>query len=203
MEALMIAGTAMQAIGTLSNGQQAAAIGARNADVLLQQANETDRATVGRESLLREHFRGGQSFYVCPRVSDLDEIAAFLRQAVPEVKFRIAHGRMAPTELEDIMTGFYDRQFDVLLSTTIVESYADAGGAKGTMLSTTGTSADVYPVIYLGANAYGIIALKGQYAVTPMVVNPKPSDSDPLAQRGSVSWKAMQTAVINHQSYAH
>ncbi len=78
-----------------------------------------------RESLLREHFRGGQSFYVCPRISDLDEIAAFLREAVPEVKFRIAHGRMAPTELEDIMAGFYDRKFDVLLSTTIVESGLD------------------------------------------------------------------------------
>ena len=78
-----------------------------------------------RESLLREHFRGGQSFYVCPRISDLDEIAAFLRENVPEVKFRIAHGRMPPTELEDIMTGFYDRAFDVLLSTTIVESGLD------------------------------------------------------------------------------
>ena len=78
-----------------------------------------------RESLLREHFRGGQSFYVVPRVSDLDEIAAFLRENVPEVKFRAAHGRMAPTELEDIMTGFYDRSFDVLLSTTIVESGLD------------------------------------------------------------------------------
>ena len=63
-----------------------------------------------RESLLREHFRGGQSFYVVPRITDLDEIADFLRENVPEVKFRVAHGRMAPTELEDIMTGFYDRQ---------------------------------------------------------------------------------------------
>ncbi len=78
-----------------------------------------------REHLLREHFRGGQSFYVVPRITDLDEIAAFLREAVPEVKFRAAHGRMAPTELEDIMTGFYDRAFDVLLSTTIVESGLD------------------------------------------------------------------------------
>ena len=51
-----------------------------------------------RESLLREHFRGGQSFYVVPRVTDLDEIAAFLRENVPEVKFRVAHGRMPPTE---------------------------------------------------------------------------------------------------------
>ena len=78
-----------------------------------------------REMLLREHFRGGQSFYVCPRIADLDEIAAFLRASIPEIKFRAAHGRMPPTELEDIMSGFYDRQFDVLLSTTIVESGLD------------------------------------------------------------------------------
>ena len=78
-----------------------------------------------REFLLREHFRGGQSFYVCPRISELDEVAAFLRASVPEVKFRIAHGRMPPTELEDIMSGFYDRKFDALLSTTIVESGLD------------------------------------------------------------------------------
>ena len=82
------------------------------------------------------------------------------------------------------------------VTTSICEPWADAGGAKGAMLSTTGTSADVYPVLYVGRDAYGIIALKGQYAVTPMVVNPKPSDSDPLAQRGSVSWKSMQTAII-------
>jgi len=45
-----------------------------------------------REHLLREHFRGGQSFYVVPRITDLDEIAEFLREAVPEIKFRAAHG---------------------------------------------------------------------------------------------------------------
>ena len=78
-----------------------------------------------RESLLREHFRGGQSFYVVPRITDLTEMAEFLRENIPEIKFRTAHGRMAPTELEDIMSGFYDRKFDVLLSTTIVESGLD------------------------------------------------------------------------------
>ena len=60
-----------------------------------------------------------------PRIADLEEIAEFLRDSVPEIKFRIAHGRMAPTEMEDIMSGFYDRKFDVLLSTTIVESGLD------------------------------------------------------------------------------
>jgi transcription-repair coupling factor (superfamily II helicase) len=83
-----------------------------------------------REHLLREHFRGGQSFYVVPRITDLDEIAEYLRESVPEIKFRMAHGRMAPTELEDIMTGFYDRAFDVLLSTTIVESGLDVSTAN-------------------------------------------------------------------------
>lgn len=87
------------------------------------------------------------------------------------------------------------------VSSTIFEPTADAGGAKGAMLSTTGTNADVYPVLFLGKDAYGIVALKGMYALTPMVVNPKPSDSDPLAQRGHVSWKAMQTAVILNDAW--
>lgn len=82
------------------------------------------------------------------------------------------------------------------VTSTIFEPWADAGGAKGTMLSTGGTNADVYPVLYVGKDAYGIIALKGAYAVTPLVVNPKPSDSDPLAQRGKAGFKTMQTAVI-------
>lgn len=82
------------------------------------------------------------------------------------------------------------------LTSTIFESWASAGGAKGTMLSGDATNADVYPVLFLGRDAYGIVALKGQYAVMPMIVNPKPSDSDPLAQRGHASWKSMQTAVI-------
>jgi len=87
------------------------------------------------------------------------------------------------------------------VSSTIFEPWANGGGAKGTMLSTGGALADVYPILFLGRDAYGIIALKGQYALTPMVVNPKPSDSDPLAQRGSVSWKAMQTAVILNDAF--
>jgi transcription-repair coupling factor (superfamily II helicase) len=78
-----------------------------------------------RESLLRELYRGGQTFYVVPRISDLDEIADFLTRHVPEVKFAVAHGRLAPTVLDDIMTGFYDRQYDVLLATTIIESGLD------------------------------------------------------------------------------
>jgi len=78
-----------------------------------------------RETLLRERYRGGQSFYVVPRIADLPEIQDFLRGEVPELKIGIAHGQMPPGELDDIMNAFYDGQYDVLLSTTIVESGLD------------------------------------------------------------------------------
>ncbi|MFK7902515.1 MAG: transcription-repair coupling factor [Nitratireductor sp.] len=80
---------------------------------------------VVREALLREHYRGGQSFYVCPRVSDLEERKQFLQEHVPELKVVLAHGQMPPGELDDVMNAFYDGQYDVLLSTTIVESGLD------------------------------------------------------------------------------
>ena len=83
-----------------------------------------------REALLRERYRGGQSFYVVPRIADLDDVAAFLREQVPEVRLMQAHGQMSPSQLEDIMAAFYDKQFDVLLSTTIVESGLDIPNAN-------------------------------------------------------------------------
>jgi N4-gp56 family major capsid protein len=87
------------------------------------------------------------------------------------------------------------------VESTIFEPFPDAGAAKGLMLSTTGTNADVYPILYLGRDAYGIVALKGMFAITPMVVNAKPSDSDPMAQRSHAAWKAMQTAVILNDAW--
>ncbi|WP_116131891.1 transcription-repair coupling factor [Tropicimonas sp. IMCC34043] len=86
--------------------------------------SEFDAITI-REALLREHYRGGQSFYVVPRISDLPEIEAFLREQVPEVSYVVAHGQMAAGQLDDRMNAFYDGKFDVLLATTIVESGLD------------------------------------------------------------------------------
>jgi transcription-repair coupling factor (superfamily II helicase) len=83
-----------------------------------------DGVTV-REALLREKYRGGQSFFVTPRISDLDEAADFLRRQAPEVTFAIAHGQMAAGQLDELMTQFYDGAFDVLVSTSIVESGLD------------------------------------------------------------------------------
>jgi transcription-repair coupling factor (superfamily II helicase) len=78
-----------------------------------------------REALLREHYRGGQSFYVAPRIADLRDAEEFLKTTVPEIKPAVAHGQMSPTVLEDVMTSFYERRVDVLVSTNIVESGLD------------------------------------------------------------------------------
>jgi transcription-repair coupling factor (superfamily II helicase) len=78
-----------------------------------------------REALLREKYRGGQAYYVAPRLSDLPAIEKFMREQVPEVKFTVGHGQMSPTQLEDVMSAFYDGEYDVLVSTTIVESGLD------------------------------------------------------------------------------
>ncbi|HWV52112.1 transcription-repair coupling factor [Pseudorhodoplanes sp.] len=80
---------------------------------------------VVREAILRERYRGGQSFYVCPRIEDLAGAKEFFDKTVPEVKVAVAHGQMPATALEDIMSAFYDGKFDVLISTTIVESGLD------------------------------------------------------------------------------
>ncbi|UWP93426.1 transcription-repair coupling factor [Aliiroseovarius crassostreae] len=86
--------------------------------------SEFDSVTL-REALLREHYRGGQSFFVVPRIKDLPEIEQFLQNHVPEVSFVVAHGQMASGELDDRMNAFYDGKYDVLLATTIVESGID------------------------------------------------------------------------------
>jgi transcription-repair coupling factor (superfamily II helicase) len=92
-----------------------------------------DSVTI-REALMREHFRGGQSFYVCPRVADIPKLEERLRELVPEVNLGVAHGQMPVTALEDVMTAFYDKQFDVLLCTNIVESGLDVPTANTIIL---------------------------------------------------------------------
>ncbi len=83
-----------------------------------------DAVTV-REALLRERYRGGQSFFVVPRIADLADAEQFLQKNVPEIRFVSAHGQMAATALDELMTRFYEGEADVLLSTTIVESGLD------------------------------------------------------------------------------
>jgi transcription-repair coupling factor (superfamily II helicase) len=83
-----------------------------------------------REALLREQYRGGQSFYVCPRIEDMAAVATELRELVPEIRMAMAHGKLAPTTIENTMQDFVDGKFDVLLSTNIVESGLDISNAN-------------------------------------------------------------------------
>ena len=87
------------------------------------------------------------------------------------------------------------------LSSTVIAPWADAGGTKGSMRSTTGTNADVYPILYFGRDAFGIVPLKGRSSMTPMVVNPKPAAGDPLGQRGTVGWKLWTATVILQEAF--
>ena len=85
---------------------------------------------VMREALLREHHRGGQSFIVVPRISDMEQISDWLHENVPEIKFVSAHGQMSAGEIEERMSAFYEGQYEVLLATTIVESGLDLPSAN-------------------------------------------------------------------------
>ncbi len=85
---------------------------------------------VMREALLREHHRGGQSFVVVPRIADMPDLEEWLRNTVPEVKAVSAHGQMGAGEVEERMSAFYEGKYDVLLSTTIVESGLDIPSAN-------------------------------------------------------------------------
>jgi N4-gp56 family major capsid protein len=84
-------------------------------------------------------------------------------------------------------------------------SFPDAGGAKAgggtTMVSTGGVNADIYPILYFGQDAFASVPLKGSEAITPMVVNAKPTDSDPMAQRNYVSWKTYFAAAILNEMW--
>lgn len=119
---------------------------------------------------------------------DVREIPGF----VPVEKY----GSMSPYEGE--IGKVEDVRFVV---STIFEAWADAGAATATMESTTGTNADVYPILVIGQDAYACVPLKGKNSITPMVVNAKPSDSDPLAQRSKASWKAMFNGVILNDAW--
>ncbi|MCP5397637.1 MAG: transcription-repair coupling factor [Sphingomonadaceae bacterium] len=85
---------------------------------------------VMREALLREHHRGGQSFIVVPRIADMAQVEDWLHEHVPEVKYISAHGQMSPGEVEERMAAFYEKKYEVLLSTTIVESGLDIPSAN-------------------------------------------------------------------------
>jgi transcription-repair coupling factor (superfamily II helicase) len=126
-----------------------------------------------REALLRERYRGGQAFYVVPRIEDLAGVKDFLEKNVPEMKVAVAHGQMAPSMIEDIMSAFYDGKYDVLLSTTIIESGLDIPNANTLIVH----RADMFGLAQLyqlrgrvgrsKLRAYALFTLPAQQKITP------------------------------------
>lgn len=135
--------------------------------------------------------------FVCLVHSDAEPDIRAMNGFVPAEKY----GSISPWENE--LGKVDDCRY---ITSTVFESWPDAGGDPAgvngkAVISKTGTNADVYPILMVARDAYAVTALKGQYGVTPTVVNPKPSDSDPLGQRGHVGWKTMQGCVILNDAW--
>ena len=126
-----------------------------------------------REALLREKYRGGQAFYVCPRIEDLAGAKDFLDKNIPEVRVTVAHGQMPAITLDDVMSAFYDGKYDVLLSTTIIESGLDIPTANTLIVH----RADRFGLAQLyqlrgrvgraKLRAYALLTLPVQKSITP------------------------------------
>lgn len=128
---------------------------------------------------------------------DLETDLRTITQFVPVEKY----GSVTPYENE--IGKIEDVRY---LSSTVFQPFTasgEVGGSVGSMIPhpLDSSKALVYPILYLARDAFGIVPLKGMTSITPTVVNPKPSDSDPLAQRGHVGWKSMQTAVILNDAF--
>ncbi len=121
-------------------------------------------------------------------------------EALPGFKAVEDYGSISPYENEFGKVGEVR-----YLTSTVIEPWEDAGAAQAgggpDILTGPGGDANVYPILYFAARAYAMTALKGKFAVTPMVVNAKPSDSDPMAQRTHISWKSMQGCVITNDMW--
>ena len=134
--------------------------------------SEFDPVTI-REALLREHYRGGQSFFVVPRIEDIPEVVEFLREQVPEVSHVVAHGQMAAGELDQRMNAFYDGEYGILVATSIVESGLDIPTANTMVVH----RADMFGLAQLyqirgrvgrsKARAYAYMTTKARGKITP------------------------------------
>jgi len=210
-------------------GEQAAltvemvAFGIIKAGTTLYRANGSARTDINTPltlNLQRKVIRGFKRQFARPFTSKISSSANFNTENVLPSYIGLIHPDLETTVrglqgFKDVVdyggTSKYESELGAVenvryISSTVFEAWADGGGAKAgsgtTMISTTGTSADVYPVIYLAPDAFGVVPLKGSNAITPMVLNPNvPRGGDPGGQRGSVAWKTYFTAVILQQAW--
>lgn len=131
---------------------------------------------------------------------------AFVAVVHPDLEYDISKcARYVPAEKYGTTTPWENEIGKVgairFVATTVCEPFAGGGATGGTNVIETSTNADVYPILIFAKDCYGIVPLKGKASIIPMVLNPKVSDSDPLAQRGHASWKAMQTSLILNDAW--
>jgi len=150
-----------------------------------------------REAIMRERDRGGQIFYVVPRIADLDDVRERLRETVPEIKYGVAHGRMAPSQLEDVMTAFDERAFNLLLSTNIIESGLDIPSANTMVVH----RADMFGLaqLYQLRGRIGRSKLRG-YAYLTL---PEKKKLAPTAQRRLEVMQTLDTLGAGFQLASH
>ena len=193
--------------------------GVLKAGTTLYRANGSARTDINTPltlALQQKAIRGLKRQYARPFTSKISSSTNFNTESVPASFIGLIH-----TDLETMVSklqGFkdavdykatYEGEIGAVgnvryITSNAFEAWADAGGDKAgsgtTMISTTGTKADVYPVIYLAPDAFGVVPLKGKNSIAPMILNPNvPRGGDPLGQRGSAGWKAYHTAVILQQ----
>ena len=131
---------------------------------------------------------------------------SFIGLCHPDLEYDISRAAgFVPTEKYGQTTPFENEIGKIgdvrYIVSTIFEPWAGGGAASGANVIETSSVADVYPILFLARDAFGLVPLKGKASIVPMVVNPKPSDSDPMAQRGHVAWKAMTTTIILNDSW--
>lgn len=210
-------------------GEQAAltvemiAFGVLKAGTTLYRANGSARTDINTPltlNLQRKAVRGLKRQYARPFTKKISSSPAFGTENVLPSFIGLAHVDLENTirglsgfqDVKDYGPGanMYEGEIGAVenvryITSTVIESWADGGGAKAgsgtTMVSTSGTNADVYPVLYLSPDAFGTVPLKGSNAISPSVVNPKPVAGDPLGQRGSVGWKTYFATVILNQAW--
>lgn len=178
-----------------ANGASRASV---NTVLTLNKQRAVTRALAAQKSLkitrmmasgVQYDVRAVEAAYIAVAHTDLESDIRNLAGFIPVAKYGTRQ-TVSPHEIGSVESVRY------ILSPDLAP-FKDAGGAKGSMVSTTGTSADVYPILYFGQDAFAQVPLKGKEAITPMVLNPgTPSKSDPMGQRGYVSWKTWYAAVI-------
>lgn len=158
-----------------------------------QRARAVTMMMAGSPNYATQPIEGG---YIAFAHTDLEADLRNLATFVPVAQY----GSRKPLCPEEIGTVENVR----FILSPVLDAWADAGATKGTMKSTTGTVADVYPVIFIGKEAYGLVPLKGAGSIVPSVINPsQPSKSDPLGQMGYVGWKTWFTAVRLNESWMY